>query len=90
MDDKAKKSEVLKEKVYNWAIKIMVRLEKVFIKLYLKKIIRLKSLLGAQEQIIMSFILERRLRMRLERFMRLLRVRFIMPRRRKSIKCWMI
>lgn len=30
MDDKAKKSEVLREKLYNWSIKILVRMEKVF------------------------------------------------------------
>lgn len=29
MDDKAKRSEVMQEKLYNWSIKMLVRLEKV-------------------------------------------------------------
>ena len=29
MDDRAKRSEVMQEKLYNWAVKILVKLDKV-------------------------------------------------------------
>jgi hypothetical protein len=34
MDDKAKKAEVMSEKLYVWSIKMLARIEKVFVSFY--------------------------------------------------------